>query len=101
VNTDHILRTGDAQYTVIGATVRGSQGRDGATVQSINPGSPAAESPLRVGDTIVAVDGSPVTGSTDLVVAIRTHQPGEKVTLTIRRDGDERDIVVGLDGKTG
>ncbi|HET9500945.1 MAG TPA: trypsin-like peptidase domain-containing protein [Marmoricola sp.] len=101
VTTDQILRTGEAQYPVIGATVRGSQGRDGATVQSINPGSPAAESPLRVGDTIVAVDGSPVTGSTDLVVAIRTHQPGEKVTLTIRRDGDERDIVVGLDGKTG
>jgi putative serine protease PepD len=101
VTTDQILRTGEAKYPVIGATVRGTEDGDGATVQAINPGSPAASSQLRVGDTIVAVDGKPVTGSTDLVVAIRTHQPGEQVTLTIRRDGQERDIDVGLDGKVG
>jgi putative serine protease PepD len=99
--TDQILRTGEAKYPGIGATVRGTEDGDGATVQAINPGSPAASSQLRVGDTIVAVDGKPVTGSTDLVVAIRTHQPGEQVTLTIRRDGQERDIDVGLDGKVG
>jgi putative serine protease PepD len=101
VTTDQILRTGKAQYPVIGATVRGTEEGNGATVQQINPGSPAARSELEVGDVIVAVDGQPVTGSTDLVVAIRTHQPGEEVTLTIRRDGQERRVSVGLDGKVG
>ncbi len=47
------------------------------------------------------VDGKPVTGSIDLVVAIRTHVPGEKVTLTVERKGKTFDVKVGLDAKTG
>ena len=42
-----------------------------------------------------------MTGSIDVVVAVRAHQPGEKVTLTVRRDGKDRDITVGLAAKTG
>ena len=101
VTTDQILRTGKAQYPVIGANVQGTDKLDGARVDSISAGSPASESDLQVGDLIVKVDGKPVTGSIDVVVAVRAHQPGEKVTLTVRRDGKELDIVVGLDAKTG
>jgi putative serine protease PepD len=101
VTTDQILRTGEAQYPVIGANVRGSEKLDGATVESITAGSPASRTDLKVGDLIVKVDGKPVTGSSDVVVAVRTHQPGEKVTLTVRRDGKTLEIIVGLVGKTG
>jgi putative serine protease PepD len=101
VTTAQILRTGEAQYPVIGANVRGSAKLDGATVESISPGSPASRTDLKVGDLIVKVDGKPVTGSSDVVVAVRTHQPGEKVTLTVRRDGKTLEITVGLVGKTG
>jgi putative serine protease PepD len=101
VTTDQILRTGEAQYPVIGANVRGSEKLDGATVESITAGSPASRTDLKVGDLIVKVDGKPVTGSSDVVVAVRTHQPGEKVTLTVRRDGKTLEITVGLVGKTG
>jgi putative serine protease PepD len=34
-------------------------------------------------------------------VAIRTHQPGETIEFTVRRDGDERTIRVTLDGEVG
>jgi putative serine protease PepD len=101
VTTDQILRTGKAQYPVIGANVRGSEKLDGATVESIVAGSPASRTDLKVGDLIVKVDGKPVTGSSDVVVAVRTHQPGEKVTLTVRRGGKTLEITVGLEGKTG
>jgi putative serine protease PepD len=101
VTTDQILRTGKAQYPVIGANVRGSEKLDGATVESIAAGSPASRTDLKVGDVITKVDGKPVTGSIDVVVAVRAHQPGEKVTLTVRRDGKEMQIVVGLQAKTG
>ena len=101
ITTDQILRTGQAQYPVIGANVQGTQTLDGAKVESIAAGSPASRSDLKVGDLIVKVDGKPVTGSIDVVVAVRAHQPGEKVTLTVRRDGKEQDIVVGLEAKTG
>ena len=101
ITTDQILRTGEAQYPVIGANVRGSEKLDGATVESIAAGSPASRTDLKVGDLIVKVDGKPVTGSSDVVVAVRTHQPGEKVTLTVRRGGKTLEITVGLEGKTG
>jgi len=101
VTTDQILRTGEAQYPVIGANVRGTEDLTGARVESITPGSPASEADLEVGDLIVKVDGKPVTGASDVVVAVRAHRPGESVTLTLRRDGKTFEVTVGLEAKTG
>lgn len=101
VTTEQILRTGKAQYPVIGANVRGTTKLDGATVESISPGAPAADAKLKVGDVIRKVDGKPVTGSIDLVVAIRSHVPGEKVTLLVERGGRTFQVKVALDAKTG
>ncbi len=101
VTTDQILRTGKAQYPIIGASIRGTEERDGARIQEITAGSPAEKAGLKEGDVITAVAGKPVTGSSDAVVAIRSHQPGEKVTLTVRRDGKERKVQIVLQGQTG
>ncbi len=103
VTTDQIMRTGHAEYPVIGASVRGTRKQDGAVVDSIEPGEPAANSALRPGDVITAVDGHRVTGSIDLVVAIRSHVPGETITLTVRRHGTgtPHKVRVKLDAKTG
>ncbi len=101
VTTDQILRTGKAQYPIMGANVRGTPKLDGAKVEQITPGLPAAKSDLKVGDIIRKVDGKPVTGSIDLVVAIRSHVPGEKVVLTVERGGKTLDVSVGLAAKTG
>ena len=64
-------------------------------------GSPASKSELKVGDLIVRVDGKPVTGSSDVVVAVRSHLPTDTVELTIRRDGKTLTIKVGLEAKVG
>ena len=101
VSTAQILKTGKAQYPVMGANVRANEKRDGATVESITAGLPAADADLKVGDVIRKVDGKPVTSSIDLVVAIRTHVPGEKVKLTVERKGKTFDVTIGLEGKTG
>jgi putative serine protease PepD len=101
VTTDQILRTGKAQYPVIGADVRGVSTGDGARIMSISRGLPAADADLRVGDVIRQVDGEPVTGSIDLVVAIRSHVPGEKVRLTVERGKRTIEVTVGLEAKTG
>ncbi|MET0839338.1 MAG: trypsin-like peptidase domain-containing protein [Marmoricola sp.] len=101
VTTSQILRTGKAQYPIMGANVRGTAKLDGATVESITPGLPAADTDLKVGDVIRKVDGKPVGNSIDLVVAIRSHVPGEKVTLTVERGGRTFEVKVGLDAKTG
>lgn len=84
----------------------------GAIVQKVTPGGPAADAGLQGGgsatvsvegarvraggDLITAVDGSPVTGMDDLISAINAKQPGESVTLTVLRDGSKQSVDVKL-----
>jgi putative serine protease PepD len=101
VTTDQILKTGEAKYPVIGANVRGTHNLAGARVDSVVPGQPAARAGLRAGDLITGLDGKPISGSIDLVVAIRTHVPGDTVSLTVRRDGHTQTFRVKLAAKVG
>ena len=50
---------------------------------------------------VTQVDGEPVTDGIALIVAIRTHQPGETIEFTVTRDGEERTVEVTLDGEVG
>jgi putative serine protease PepD len=42
-----------------------------------------------------------VTDGIALIVAIRTHQPGETIEFTVVRDGEERTIKITLGSETG
>jgi PDZ domain-containing protein len=66
----------------------------GVEVESVIAGMPA-EGVLRTGDIIVAVDGQPTATTNALIDAIRRHQVGDELTLTIRRDGQMQDVRVG------
>ena len=48
--------------------------------------SPAKQAGLRVGDTVTAFDGHPVSNWTQLGNAIRAARPGSAATITVRRD---------------
>jgi putative serine protease PepD len=100
---DQILRTGEAEYPVIGAQVRtgGQSDSEGATITEVMPDTPAERAGLRKDDVIVAVGDQPVNDGIALIVAIRTHRPGETVTMSVVRDGEERVVEVELDGKVG
>ncbi len=54
----------------------------GATVYGLDPGTPGYRS-LKVGDVITAVDGVATPDPTALVAAIRSHTPGQTVTLQV------------------
>lgn len=71
---------------------------EGAEVLEVVPESPAEKAGLREGDRILAVNGEAVTYETPLVGLIAAHGPGDAVTLTIERDGREREIGVELGG---
>lgn len=61
-------------------------------------GSPAEEAGLKAGDQIVAVDGEEVSGESGQTLneAVQRIQgeDGTQVVITIRRDGEERDVTV-------
>ena len=102
ITAEQILETGEAEYPVIGANVRTSTRPPGRRRSSRSTaGTPAAEAGLREGDRIVAVEGTACSDGNSLIVAIRSHRPGETVELTVVRDGEEQDVDVTLDAKVG
>jgi putative serine protease PepD len=68
----------------------------GAVVAQVVPGGAASAAGLRVNDIVTAIDGTKVTGSSELVGAIATHKPGDKVTLTIKRGSQTLKVTVTL-----
>jgi putative serine protease PepD len=100
---DQILRTGKAEYPVIGAQVRTGAEPDaeGATITEVMPDTPAERAGLEKDDVITAVDDQPVNDGIALIVAIRTHLPGDTVEMSVVRGGEERVVQVELDGKVG
>jgi putative serine protease PepD len=76
--------------STVGATATG------ALAQSVTSGGPAADAGLRSGDVITKLGSSTIKGTNDLVAAIATHKPGDKMTVTIRRGSDTTDLPVTL-----
>ena len=102
VTATQILATGEAKYPIIGANVQtGGRGGEGAEVVDVPADTPAERAGLREGDIVVAVDDTRINDGIGLIVAIRAHQPGESVVLTVRRDGDEQELSIRLDAKVG
>jgi putative serine protease PepD len=60
----------------------------GASVTKVADGSPASAAGLEDGDVITGVGGAPVTSMSDLVVGLRSHDPGETVDVEYWRDGE-------------
>ncbi len=89
--TRQILETGEARYPVIGAQVQTGSGDDtGALISDVSSGTPADRAGLEAGDVITRIEGQPVLDGIELIVAIRTHQPGETIQVQVVRNGRER-----------
>ena len=61
----------------------------GATVTGVYFGSPAAQTGIRTGDRIVAIDKQPVAGYADVMKSIASSTPGAKVALDVVRGGEK------------
>lgn len=73
-----------------------ANGQAGVTIGTVEQGSGAAQAGLRVGDLITAINGNAITDYESLVAQISGKQPGEKVTVTIGRNGQEQQVEVTL-----
>ncbi len=96
------LRAGEtATHARLGVSVSTSNLEDGlvtgAGIESVSDGSAAAEAGLENGDVVTRVGDEMIAGSDSLVAVIRGYRPGDEVTLTIIRDGEEQELDVTLD----
>jgi S1-C subfamily serine protease len=62
----------------------------GILVMEVGDGTPAAKAGLQPGDVIVRLDDKPIDTVEDLFGELRQHRPGDRVTLTLIRDGREQ-----------
>jgi regulator of sigma E protease len=71
------------------------------TLQSIVEDSPAAHAGLQAGDTIVALGDTSVESWEAFTRALANHEPGDEVTVAVRRDDAVRDYPVTLAENNG
>ena len=80
---------------------------DGVLVVKVVPNGPAAQAGIRgtqrdpsghiqLGDIILDIDGQPIHNADELYAALRKYKVDDMVTLTIMRDGEEKDVKVTL-----
>ncbi len=74
----------------------GSSVDTGAFVASVTAGGPAASAGIQANDVITMFDGKRVTGNSELVTLIRSHQPGDKVGVTYVRGSTTKTTTVTL-----
>lgn len=67
------------------------------TAPAVLKGSPAETAGLKAGDVITWVNNQEIDATNDLADVLSLYRPGDKVTLTYQRDGQERTAAVKLE----
>ena len=81
------------------SSTRGAYIAPPAVTGSSNPilsGSPAEKAGLKVGDIITKLDGTAIDQNNSLSALVNKHKVGDKVTVTVLRDGKETKLDVTL-----
>ena len=73
----------------------------GVYVAGVTEGGSASEAGIRKGDVIVEIDGLKINDAATLQEQIARHRPNDKVKLSVKRDGDVKQIDVTLRNKAG
>ena len=102
---EDLMRDGEVHRPKLGVEIKDVQPADvdvfgledanGAVVATV-PAGPAKDAGIRLGDVIVAVDGTPVQDTGDLMERIALRRPGERVRLDIVRYGKPEQVTVKL-----
>ena len=97
---DQLIKSGVATYPVIGIsldmTYTGVGAKVAASERGILPGSPAEIAGLRVGDVIIKFDGKTINAPEELIVAVRSKNVGDQVSLTYQRGSISKTITLTL-----
>ena len=103
---DQLIETGEVSSAYLGVRTTDLSPEDaerfglpvdsGAIVDHVEPGSAADAAGVRRSDIIVRLGDDPIESTGDLFGALRDYQPGDRVELTVVRDGEEKTLDVTL-----
>jgi S1-C subfamily serine protease len=101
-----LLETGSVSHAYLGVEGReltaqtaqelGLSASEGVVVFSVASGSAAEQAGLQPGDVITAINGTPLQSVEDLFAALRGLEPGDQVTLSVDRRGEQLELTATL-----
>lgn len=83
-------------YPGLGVSLMGSLGKEPSQIIQVSEKSPAALAGIRVGDVLLALDGTPIATDNTLRRVMANYRWGDVATVKIRRDGREMEIGVPI-----
>jgi len=103
-----LMKNGVATQAVLGVSVAGSGSpsgaaptSNGATIGAVTPNGAAAKAGIAAGSVITKMDNRIIPDGDTLVAAVRSHAPGDTVTLTVADSGGAtRTVQVTLGSQT-
>jgi len=103
---DQLVSSGHAVHPFLGvqyvaltpamAARLGTNAQSGIIIGAVQPGSPADQAGLQARDVITAVDGQQLTDESSLAQLLSQHKPGDSVSLTVIRGGQQQNVSVTL-----
>lgn len=101
-----LIEHGEVRRGMLGVTIQdlsrelaeafGVDQQRGVVITQVMEGSAAEKAGLKSGDVVIAVDDRPVNQASDLRNKVGMSPVGEKIQLTIVRDGDEKEITATI-----
>jgi S1-C subfamily serine protease len=101
---DQLLTTGTARHAYIGiqpatltpeiARLLGTNATSGVVVMQVETPSPAAEAGIQPGDIITAFNGKETATAEELIAALRSTKPGDRIQLDVLRGAKTQQIAV-------
>jgi len=97
---EQIIKTGKVERGWLGISTRddaqatGKNSEAGLVIVGVLRGGPADAGGIRPGDTLLALDGKPISDSLDLINRISAVKPGNATQVTVLRNGREERLSV-------
>jgi S1-C subfamily serine protease len=105
-SADQLIEQGFVRHPLLGVTGQdvtpdiaedfGLDASRGAIIESVQPGTGAADAGVRPGDIVVEIDGEPIATMSEVVAAIRSRQPGDVIRMGIVREGETLEVEVTI-----
>lgn len=108
---DDLINYGKVQRAYLGVTIHNLDSKlakeknipanEGIYIDSVMADGAAQSAGIKPGDVIIKLDENVIKTSSQLQEGIARHKPGDKITLTLLRQGKEKTINVNLKNVSG
>jgi putative serine protease PepD len=89
-----LIEDGSIEHAYLGVSM--DETDDGVRIADVREDAPAENAGVRAGDLVVRAGGQAIDSATDLRRVVDAREPGDKLELRLRRDGETRTVTVTL-----